>query len=265
MLKRLDILLKEKNFFESREKARRAIISGYVEINGAICNDVAKKFEDTISLEIKVSEGANKYVSRGAYKLEAAFDNFNIDVTNKIAVDIGSSTGGFCDVLLSRNVKKIYAIDVGKNQLHKKIKENPKVISMEETDFRTIENQLVEAADLVVTDVSFISIKPIAEKLAQIFKDKNILIIALLKPQFECGAQIARKYKGVIKNKEVHKDVIKKVINYWKNCGYFINKIIASPVKGGDGNIEYLTLVTNKQTYISDLEIENIVDNAFKK
>ncbi len=264
MLKRLDILLKDKGYFESRAKAQSAILSGLVEINGQVIKDVAKKFDDSVALNIKISEQANKYVSRGAYKLESALNAFKINVAGKIAIDIGSSTGGFTDVLLQNGIKKVYAIDVGKNQLHNKIKNNPAVVSLENTDFREIEASQIADAEIVVTDVSFISIKPIAQKISEIFGTKNITIIALLKPQFECGKLIAKKYKGVINNAEVHKQVIMQVIDYWKQCGYYVNKILQSPIRGGDGNIEYLTLISKKQSSAISVDlIDKLVEGAF--
>ena len=160
---RLDCLLKDNGFFESREKAKQAIINNLIKVNGEIVNDASKKFNNEIIVEVLGEP--NKYVSRGAKKLEKALTVFNIDVKNKVATDIGSSTGGFSDVLLQNGIKKVYCIDVGKDQLHPKIRNSEKTVVMEETDFRDIDKNMIKDTNLIVIDVSFISIEPIVKKI----------------------------------------------------------------------------------------------------
>ncbi len=262
---RLDNILKDLNIFESREKAQKAIKQGQVKVNGKVYTSPSQKFDVLSQEQIEIQEEANKYVSRGAFKLVKALETFNISVSGKIATDIGSSTGGFSDVLLQNNIKKIYAIDVGKNQLHEKIKSNKKVVSMEETDFRTIKKSQIAGTNLVVIDVSFISILPIIQKLKELFKNAEVEIISLIKPQFECGKDIAKKYKGVIKDPKIHKQIIKNVLSFWQENGFKIKDITVSPIKGGDGNIEYLlyTANTGESITISDQDIEKLIFEAF--
>lgn len=263
---RLDILLKEREIFESREKARKAVLSGNIRINGQICNNPSKKFGDNDKINIEILGEPNKYVSRGAYKLEKALTFFNIDVSNKIATDIGSSTGGFSDVLLQNGIKKIYCIDVGKNQLHPKIARSPKTVVYEQTDFRSIDKRLIADSDLIVADVSFISISPIIKKIKEIFDGTAISVLSLIKPQFECGMEIARKYKGVIKNKAIHKEIIEKIIEIWKCYGFKIVNLTFSPIKGGDGNVEYLLYTTlNTNVESKKINISKVVEDGFKQ
>lgn len=261
---RLDLLLKEKHYFESREKAKKAIVNGNVLVSHKVITNPAQQFNTTENLEIEIVGEPNKYVSRGAYKLEKALNCFDIDVTNLVATDIGSSTGGFSDVLLQKGIQKIYCIDVGKDQLHSKIKNSPKVVVFEQTDFRTIDGKLIYDSDIIVIDVSFISIKPIINKIQEIFQNKKIDVVSLIKPQFECGMDIARKFKGVVKDKKIHKEIVENVINYWENYGFSINDLTFSPIKGGDGNIEYLLFTSlNKPRTKNLVNIDEIIEEAF--
>ena len=260
---RLDILLKEKGLFESREKAKQAILNSLIKINGKVVTDSSKKFD--LSINVEVLGEPNKYVSRGAKKLEKALDVFNIDVKNKVATDIGSSTGGFSDVLLQNGIKKIYCIDVGKDQLHSKIRNDEKTVVMEETDFRDIDKNIIKDTNLIVIDVSFISIESIVKKIKDCFDNKNVEVVSLIKPQFECGKDIAKKYKGVIKNKLEHKNIINKVLSFWFNNGFSVKGITVSPITGGDGNIEYLLYTTTEKIQSIKINIESLVENAFNE
>lgn len=260
---RLDSLLKEKGLFESREKAKSAINNNLIKVNGIIVNDASKKFNENAILEVLGEP--NKYVSRGALKLERAIEEFKINVNGLIATDIGSSTGGFSDVLLQNGIKKIYCIDVGKDQLHSKIRNSEKTIVMEETDFRNIDKNIIKDTNIIVIDVSFISIEPIVKKIKECFENKEIEVVSLIKPQFECGKDIAKKYKGIIKNKAIHKEIVNRVISYWKESGFNIKGITISPIKGGDGNIEYLLYTTTKQNEDIKYNVEFLVEKAFNE
>jgi 23S rRNA (cytidine1920-2'-O)/16S rRNA (cytidine1409-2'-O)-methyltransferase len=261
-LERLDNFLKTKGFFESREKAQKAIKDGVILVNGNVVKKAS--FLCNPADQITIQGEVTKYVSRGAYKLEKALDFFGVDVEGKNAVDIGSSTGGFSDVLLQRNVGKIVCIDVGKDQLHKKIKENKKVALYEQTDFRNIAPQIIEDAQIIVIDVSFISTKLLMEKLKQTYQNKNVQIISLVKPQFECGAIIAKKFKGIINNKKVHYDVLYEVIKKWNEHNFYVNNLTHSPIVGGDGNVEYLLLLSCENTNFKP-DLQNVIEQAFKQ
>lgn len=257
-MERLDNFLKNKGYFESREKAQNAIKSGNVFVNGKLITKPS--FSCNENDQITINNFVCKYVSRGGLKLEKALDEFNLNVEGKKAIDIGSSTGGFSDVLLQRNIAQIVCIDVGKNQLHEKIRTNNKVKVFEQTDFRDIDENIIADASLVVIDVSFISTKLLIEKLNKVYKD--VQIVCLVKPQFECGVLIAKKYKGVIKDKKIHFNVLSEVIKHWNNYNFFINNITHSPILGGDGNIEYLFLISRQNTNIN-FDLNKIIDKAF--
>lgn len=258
---RLDSLLKEKGLFESREKAKQAILNNLIKVEGEVVNDSSKKFD--LNVQVEVLGEPNKYVSRGAKKLEKALEVFNIDVKNKVATDIGSSTGGFSDVLLQNGIKKIYCIDVGKDQLHPKIRNSEKTVVMEETDFRNVDKNIIKDTNLIVIDVSFISIESIVKKIRECFNNKNVEVVSLIKPQFECGKELAKKYKGVIKNKTEHKNIINRVLSFWINSGFSVKGITVSPITGGDGNIEYLLFTTTEKIQNIKINIDALVENAF--
>lgn len=175
-------------------------------------------------------------------------------------VDIGSSTGGFSDCALKNGVSKIYAIDVGSNQLVSEIRNNPKVNVYENTDFRTIDDEILNDANLATIDVSFISVTKLLEKLSGLNLNE---IICLIKPQFECGSKVSRKYKGVILNKKVHNDVLVSVINNFEKYNLYLNGLTYSPVCGGDGNIEYLAYFKNTKS-LKGYNIEKVINESFK-
>lgn len=251
---RLDNILVKRNLISSRTRAIYEIKNGNVYVNNEIVTKPSKKFDDNISIDIK---NKLEYVSKGALKLLKALDTFNINLENKIMLDIGSSTGGFCDVALKNNIKKIIAVDVGKNQFDISLRNNEKIELHEETDIRNF--VIKERIDIVTIDVSFISVTKILDKLSEI-KTLNEIVL-LIKPQFECGKEIADKYKGVPLNKEVHKNVIKNIINSFKKINFNIQDMTYSPIKGGSGNIEYLAYFTRND--ISKLNLENVINKAF--
>ena len=205
---RLDQFIVMKGLQESRERAKRAILSGQVFVNGKIVNSPAAKIYG--DEEITFGENVLKYVSRGALKLAKAKDVFDVDFQNKIVLDIGSSTGGFTEVSLENGAEKVIALDVGTNILHQRLRDNDKVVVMENTDFRFVESEKIQEANLIVTDVSFISLKMIFPKIIEVF-GKGIEVVALFKPQFECGETLAKKYNGVIRNSKIHKELLWKL------------------------------------------------------
>ncbi len=237
---RLDNYLYQNNFFQSRKKASDAIKKGLVFVNGKKILKPAK--EITEARKIKILEDEEfKYVSRGALKLKKALEYWKIKTDNKITMDIGASTGGFSEVLLEHGVKKIYAIDVGINQLSDKLKNNKKIINLEKTDIRNLnKNKINDKIDLIVCDLSFISIFKILDPIKKFCNEKTILII-LFKPQFESQKKFLNK-KGVLKNEELKK-ILEKAPEKIKEKGFNLINKIESPIKGGDGNTEFLFLL----------------------
>ena len=195
------------------------------------------EYKDT---NIEIQGEILEYVSRGGLKLAKAIEEWNITLKGKIMIDIGSSTGGFSDVALRNDVSKIYAIDVGKDQFDKELSKNPKVVLYEQTDFREINSDLIKDATFATIDVSFISVCKIIPKLASLSNIKEV--VCLIKPQFECGKEIADKYKGVIKDEEARQEAVERVIKEFKENSFNSKGVINSPIQGGDGNVEYLAL-----------------------
>ncbi len=235
-MKRLDLFLLENNFYQSREKAKEAVKSGRVKVDGA----VVLKPAQMISLDAKVEALPFEFVSRGGFKLQKAVEEFNINLKDKVVVDIGASTGGFTDVCLKCGAKKVYAIDTGSNQLAQSIKENKNVVNMSNTNYLEIDK--IADADVAVIDVSFVSLTKFALKLSNEFKE----IVALIKPQFEVGLQYAKKHNGIVKDKNLHNKIIKDITDCFTNNGFEIVGVIPSPILGGDGNTEFLMYAKNK-------------------
>lgn len=255
---RIDIELVNKGIFESRSKAQNEIKNGIVYCNGKC---VSKPSFDVNSSDIIEIKGEKlKYVSRGGLKLEKAIHEFNIDLKGKILLDIGSSTGGFSDCAIQNGISEIYAIDVGSNQFDKKLRENDKIHLYENTDFRNIDNTIISRCDIASIDVSFISVTKLMSKLESLNNLKEI--VCLIKPQFECGKDIADKYKGVPLNKEVHENVILNIINSFMDIGFMINGLTYSPIKGGNGNIEYLAYF--KKDGKKEVNVSKVVSDAFR-
>lgn len=254
---RIDIELVKRGIFETRNKAQNEIKNKIVYCNNVCITKPAFDVIDTDIIEIKGKK--LKYVSRGGLKLEKAIKEFNIDLKDKILIDIGSSTGGFSDCALQNGIKKVYAIDVGTDQFDKTLRLNNKINLYENTDFRNIDNNIINDANIASIDVSFISVTKLTNKLKELINLKEI--ICLIKPQFECGKEVSDKYKGVPLNKEVHKSVIENVIKSFKDNNYYINSLTSSPIKGGNGNIEYLAYF--KRDKERSINIEEVVNKAF--
>lgn len=222
---RIDVYLS--GIVGSRSKARQMIEAGFITVGGKICIKNALEISETD--DIKILESL-KYVSRGGLKLESALEKFGIDLTDKVCLDVGASTGGFTDCMLQYGAKKVYAVDVGHSQLAEKLRSDSRVISLEKTDIRNF--SIGEKLDFISCDVSFISLTHVLPYL----KTFNCEIIALVKPQFECG----KKHKGVIRNDRQRAEILQKVIDFAENIDFKVKGTIPSPIKGGDGNIEYL-------------------------
>ena len=243
MKKRLDLLLVEREFFETREKAKREIMVGNVIVNEQVVTKAGTMFKDNDELNIRIKDKL-KYVSRGGLKLEKAIKTWDLDFSDKLVLDIGASTGGFTDCALQNGARRVYSVDVGKNQLDWKLRNNEKVVSLEEMHIKDLKEEDIgnEKADFIVIDVSFISLTKVIPYFEKFLK-KNGKIIMLVKPQFEVGREkIGR--NGVIENEEYHDEAIKKIISFSKECGYELAGVGDSPIKGAKGNKEFLMLLT---------------------
>ena len=234
---RLDILMVEKKLAKSRNVAIDLIKNGKVQVNEEIITKPAKDINP--NAPIKVLEQP-KYVGRGGFKLEKALREFIINPAGLTILDIGSSTGGFTDCLLQNDAKKVYAVDVGTDQLDIKLKNDERVVSMEKTDIRNIKT-LPEKPDLAVIDVSFISLELILQEVANLLKTKA-KIIALIKPQFETP-KTSKDKNGIVKSEEIQEQVIEKIKKYCQTIKLKVLKITASPILGGSGNKEFLILL----------------------
>jgi 23S rRNA (cytidine1920-2'-O)/16S rRNA (cytidine1409-2'-O)-methyltransferase len=233
--KRADILLVERGLFESRARAQAAIAAGLVSAAGA----VVKKASETIdeAAEIVASQ-PHPWVSRGGVKLTAALDAFAIDPRGIVCLDLGASTGGFSEVLLARGAAKVYAVDVGHGQLHGRLKRDSRVVSLEETDARSLDRDLVpDEIGLLVADLSFISLRLVLPTVLPLLSPHAGLAV-LVKPQFEAGR--ARVKRGVVRDPAIHAQVCREIWNFVAELGFTIIDIMPSPVLGGDGNREFL-------------------------
>lgn len=258
---RIDILIVKKGLIESREKAKRNIMAGLVFVNNErVDKPGTKVYEDS---DIYIKGKAIPYVSRGGLKLEKALKEFDVHVQDKIALDIGASTGGFTDCMLQNEAKKVYAIDVGYGQLDWKIRNDPRVVVMEKTNVRyTNEEDIEDKANFVSIDVSFISLKlilPVAKKLTT----DDVDIVALIKPQFEAGREKVGK-KGVVRDKSVHIEVIENIMEFCSNNDLNIVQLTFSPIKGAEGNIEYLAHIKKGKMDTDNMKeyIRLIVDKS---
>ena len=235
--KRIDALMVSLGVAPSREKAKEMIKSGNVYLNGKVVSKAGLLASDCDIIEYKGE--SERYVSRGGLKLEKAVDVFKLDLSGYLCIDIGASTGGFTDCMLQNGAKKVYAVDSGSGQLSPKLKFDHRVIDLEKTNFRYItEKEIPERADFASADVSFISLKYILPALSPLLKDGGSAV-CLIKPQFEAGRENVGK-KGVVKDPRVHIKVIKNVCSYAVQAGFSVSALDFSPVKGPEGNIEYL-------------------------
>jgi len=241
MKERLDVLLVNGGFAPSREKAKVIIMSGKVFVNGQREDKAGSTFDpEKITIEVKGS--ALKYVSRGGLKLEKALQNFPLTVDGKICMDIGASTGGFTDCMLQNGAKKVYSVDVGHGQLDWKLRNDERVVCMEKTNFRYMQPQdISDVLDFASVDVSFISLTKILLPARRLLSDDGEMV-CLIKPQFEAGRDKVGK-KGVVRDKKVHEEVIRKILVFAEIAGFAVLDLSFSPIKGPEGNIEYLIYI----------------------
>ena len=245
MKKRLDLILVDRNYFETREKAKREIMVGNVIVNDKVETKPGTHFRDDEKLQIKVKDRL-KYVSRGGLKLEKAINHWNINLNNKRVLDIGASTGGFTDCSLQNGAEYVYSVDVGTNQLDWKLRQDARVKSLEETHIKNLTLELLDnkKVDFIVIDVSFISLTKVIPYLNK-FIIENGIILMLIKPQFEVGKEkIGR--NGIVIEEKYHDEAIKKIVNCIIENNYELIEIIDSPITGTKGNKEFLILIKNK-------------------
>ena len=261
MKKRLDILLFEQGFADSREKAKRLIMSGIVYVDNIKEDKAGSTFSEDAVIEVRGK--TMKYVSRGGLKLEKAMQNFDITLDGTVCMDVGASTGGFTDCMLQNGAVKVYSVDVGHGQLDWKLRNDERVICMEKTNIRYVTPaDIDDILDFASIDVSFISLTKVLTPVRELLKEDGE-VVCLVKPQFEAGREKVGK-KGVVRDKSVHKDVIREVIAYASANGYRILNLDFSPVKGPEGNIEYLLHLRKaegaSESGITDDKISEVVE-----
>ena len=263
MKERLDVLLVNRGLAPSREKAKTMIMEGNVFVNNNREDKAGSTFPDDCNIEIHGK--TLQYVSRGGLKLEKAMKHFDITMDGKVCMDIGASTGGFTDCMLQNGAKKVYAVDVGYGQFAWKLRQDERVVCMEKTNIRYVTPEDIgEPVDFSSIDVSFISLTKVLEPIRDYLTEDGE-IVALIKPQFEAGREKVGK-KGVVREKSTHHEVIEKVTSYAASIGFDILEIEFSPIKGPEGNIEYLVHLKKTQELPGKIlaqNLETVVDSAF--
>ncbi|MDD3437100.1 MAG: TlyA family RNA methyltransferase [Candidatus Gastranaerophilales bacterium] len=259
---RLDKILVDLGYFDTKSKASAAILAGNVKINSEVITKAGFQIAPEKKLDIEIK--SMPYVSRGGFKLEKALKTFDVKIQDRICIDAGASTGGFTDCLLQNGAKKVYAVDVGYGQLAWKIRNDERIKVIERTNikncaFSDIYSDADELADLLVMDLSFISIEKVLSNLKKLLKPEFHEMICLIKPQFEAGKDLVDK-GGVVKDKNVHIEVINNVINFAQKLGYVVLNLTVSPIKGPSGNIEYLIHIATEGDGI-DFSVKDVIAN----
>lgn len=253
---RLDQLVYDLGYTESRERAKTTIMSGLVFVNGQRVDKPGTQVAPDSAVE--VHGDALPFVSRGGYKLDKALKVFPVDPAGKICIDCGASTGGFTDVLLQHGAAKVYAVDVGYGQLAWKLRTDERVVNLERTNLRYIDSsQIPEPLDLAVMDVSFISIRLVLPAVKQLLKP-DADYICLIKPQFEAGREEVGK-KGVVRDSRVHEDVVRGILAFAKEIGFSVMGLDYSPIKGPEGNIEYICHLKNGSFEMPEIDVAAVV------
>ncbi len=256
--KRLDVLLFEKGMVPSRERAKAIIMSGIVYVNNQKADKAGMSIPEDAEIEIRGK--TNSFVSRGGLKIEKALNYFQIDPKDLCVMDIGASTGGFTDCLLTRGARKVYSVDVGYGQLAWKLRQDPRVVCMERTNIRKVTpDMLDDVPDFAVIDVSFISLKLVLPVVAQLLSEHG-RIACLIKPQFEAGKGKVGK-KGVVREPEIHLDVLNAFVENAHEAGFHIYNLTFSPIKGPEGNIEFLGYI-GKDGEDADIDTAALVEEA---
>lgn len=262
MNNRLDVELVNKGLVESREKAKALIMAGQVYVDGQKAYKGGDKVKEGQMIEVK--GGQLPFVSRGGLKLDKSIKSFNIDLKDKVCMDIGASTGGFTDCMLQNGAKKVYSVDVGYGQLAWKLRNDERVVNMERTNIRYLDKSLIEdEVSFISIDVSFISLKLVLPVAYEVLCNGGNLV-ALIKPQFEAGREEVGK-KGVVRDINIHKKVISNTINIASEIGFSVADIDYSPIKGPEGNIEflmYLSKTDNNNIMVDETKINNITENS---
>ena len=261
MKERLDVLLVSRGLAPSREKAKTMIMEGNVFVNNNREDKAGSTFADDCKIEIHGN--TLKYVSRGGLKLEKAMTHFGITLDGKVCMDIGASTGGFTDCMLQNGASKVYSVDVGYGQFAWKLRQDPRVVCMEKTNIRYVTPEDIDdALDFASVDVSFISLTKVLGPARALLKDDGQMV-CLIKPQFEAGREKVGK-KGVVRDKAVHEEVINKVIDFALEIGFSIHNLEYSPIKGPEGNIEYLVYIekTSEAVKEESVDVHAVVEAA---
>ena len=252
---RLDVLLVEKGLAPSREKAKAIIMAGIVYVDGNKEDKAGTTFPENAVIEVKGK--TLPYVSRGGLKLEKAMQKFPITLSGKVCMDVGSSTGGFTDCMLQNGATKVYAIDVGHGQLAWKLRNDERVLCMEKTNIRYVTPEDIgDALDFASVDVSFISLTKILEPARNLLKDGGQMV-CLIKPQFEAGREKVGK-KGVVRDKAVHLEVVERIVTFALEHGFSVHHLSYSPIKGPEGNIEYLVHIEKKETAVKEEGVDPV-------
>ena len=259
---RLDQYIFEEGYAPSRRRAQALIMSGIVFVNNQKADKAGTMIKDTDIVEVRGKD--LKYVSRGGLKLEKAINEYGLELTDKVCMDIGASTGGFTDCMLQNGACKVYAVDVGHGQLDWKLRNDPRVVCMERTNIRYVTPEdLQEPPSFISIDVAFISLTKVLEPVKNVMTEDG-QVVCLIKPQFEAGREKVGK-KGVVRDKSVHLEVIEMVILYAQSLGFEIKNLEFSPIKGPEGNIEYLLhLQNNSQGIAEHVDPAAIVEEAHK-
>ena len=264
MKERLDVLLVKRGLAESREKAKAIIMSGIVYVEDQKEDKAGTTFDENAKIEVRGS--TLKYVSRGGLKLEKAMTHFGVTLDQKVCMDVGASTGGFTDCMLQNGAVKVFSVDVGHGQLAWKLRNDPRVVCMEKTNIRYVTPEdLGEPIDFSSIDVSFISLTKVLEPIRNYLREDGE-IVALIKPQFEAGREKVGK-KGVVREKSTHHEVIEKVADYAVSIGFRVLAIDFSPIRGPEGNIEYLIHLKKcppGEAGAEGVDLESVVDRAFE-
>lgn len=261
MKERLDVLLVNRGLAPSREKAKTMIMEGNVFVNNNREDKAGTTFPDDCHIEIHGT--TLKYVSRGGLKLEKAMTHFGITLDGKICMDIGASTGGFTDCMLQNGAIKVYSVDVGYGQFAWKLRQDPRVVCMEKTNIRYVTPEdIADALDFASVDVSFISLTKVLGPARELLKEHGQMV-CLIKPQFEAGREKVGK-KGVVRDKNVHEEVIQKIEDFCLSNGFSIHNLEYSPIKGPEGNIEYLIYIEKSDEPVKEeaVNIHEVVEAA---